>query len=273
MERAGWTRLTAEESESPQGMTMNLSEYLYYEEPGITLYCGDCLELLPSLTGDALVTDPPFGIDWPRATWDDDPKAYPDLMRWLVEQAQRAVPRGWCFVFQAMPNVSHFHEWFPEGWRIFAACKNFAQIRPTGVWHSWDPVVFWGHGRNTDPNSDIVNRDYFVGNVAGVFREKAKHPSPRPLDTMRHIVQLAAPHDGVVLDPFAGSGTTLVAAKATGRRAIGIEIEARYCEIAVRRLRQEVLPLSTLTDERSASRTATSDAVSLVPHLPGLDPR
>ena len=211
----------------------------YYEHAGITIYHGDCRDVLPTLTGDALVTDPPYGIGWSRATWDDDPAAYPALMKWLVSEGQRI--GGWCFVFQAMLNVSRFHEWFPEGWRIFAACKNFAQIRPTGVWHSWDPVVFWNSGSNSGPNSGTVNRDYHVGNVAGVFGEHSDHPSPRPLDTMRHIVALAAAEGGTILDPFMGSGTTLRAAKDLGRKAIGIELEERYCEIAANRLRQEIL--------------------------------
>jgi len=225
----------------------NLRDYLFYEEPGITLYCGDCREILPSLSGDALVTDPPFGIDWARASWTDDSEMYPELIGWLVKEAARAVPVGYCFVFQAMLNVGRFHEWFPDGWRLFASCKNFAQIRPTGVWHSWDPVVFWRHGPNSSPNSGHVNRDYFVGNVAGVFGEKSGHPCPRPIDTMKHIVQLATTSSGLVLDPFSGSGTTLLAAKETGRRAIGIEIESKYCELAVKRLRQEVLPLGGVT--------------------------
>jgi DNA modification methylase len=214
----------------------------YYADDSVTIYHGDCREILPTLTGDALVTDPPYGIAWGRATWPDDPTAYPELMRWLVAEGQRL--GGWCFVFQAMKNVGHFHEWFPDGWRIFAACKNFAQVRPTGVWHSWDPVVFWNSGPNSGPNSGNVNRDYHVGNVAGVFGERMDHPSPRPLDTMRHLVQLAVPIGGVVIDPFVGSGTTLVAAKWADRRAIGIEIEERYCEIAARRCSQEVLGLS-----------------------------
>jgi site-specific DNA-methyltransferase (adenine-specific) len=219
----------------------------YYDHAGITLYHADCRDVLPSLRADALVSDPPFGINWSRATWADGVGDYPDLMRWLVEQASSVVPTGWCFVFQAMPNVARFHEWFPDGWRLFAACKNFAQIRPTGVWHSWDPVVFWRNGPSSGPssgpNSGHVNRDYFVGNVAGVFGERIDHPCPKPLDTMKHIIGLAAPLSGVVVDPFAGSGTTLVAAKDMGRRAIGIEIEERYCEIAAKRLAQEVLPL------------------------------
>jgi hypothetical protein len=150
---------------------------------------------------------------------------------------------GWCFVFQAMPNVGKFHEWFPNGYRVFAACKNFAQVRPTGVWHSWDPVVFWNSGPNSGPNSGHVNRDYHVGNVVGGFGDKVDHPCPRPLDTMHHIVQLAAAEGEVIVDPFMGSGTTLRAAKDRWRKAIGIEIEERYCEIAAKRLAQGALQL------------------------------
>jgi site-specific DNA-methyltransferase (adenine-specific) len=219
----------------------------YYEADGVTLYHGDCKEILPSLAGDALVTDPPFGIGWARATWNDRPEETPDLMHWLVGAAERTVPNGWCFVFQSMPNVSRFHEWFPAGWRIFAACKNFAHIRPTGIWHSWDPVVFWRNGAkggpNSGPNSGHVNRDYYVGNVAGMFGAGIDHPTPKPIDTMKHIVQLAAPEGGLIIDPFSGSGTTLLAAKETWRRAIGIEIEERYCELTAKRLSQRVLDL------------------------------
>lgn len=215
----------------------------YYEHAGITIYHGDCRDVLPSVQADALVTDPPFGIGWARGTWDDSPEQYPVLMRWLVDVAVVIVPVGWCFVFQAMPNCGRFHEWFPQGWRLFAACKNFAQIRPTGVWHSWDPVVFWRNAPNSTPNSGHVNRDYFVGNVAGVFGEQISHPCPKPLDTMKHIIGLSCQPYGLVVDPFMGSGTTLLAAKESGRRAIGIEIEERYCEIAAKRLAQEVLPL------------------------------
>ena len=221
----------------------------YYEHAGITIYHGDCREVLPEIErADALVTDPPFGINWSRGTWQDSPEAYPALISWLVAESSRIVPNGWCFVFQAMLNCGRWHEWFPDGWRLFAACKNFAQVRPTGVWHSWEPVVFWKNGdRKSKPNceagSGFTNRDYHVGNVAGVFRDRIGHPCPRPYDTMRHIAAIACPESGTVLDPFMGSGTTLRAAKDLGRKAIGIEIEERYCEIAAKRLSQEVLDL------------------------------
>ena len=219
----------------------------YYSDDLVTIYHGDCREILPALTADAMVTDPPYGIAWGRATWPDDPAAYPELMRWLVAEAERAVPDGWVFVFQAMLNAGRWHEWFPEGWRIFAACKNFAQMQPTEVQSGWDPAVFWRNGprrRGYRVAAGTVTRDFHVGNVAGVFGKEAGHPSPRPLDTMRHLVLLATtPERPTVIDPFMGSGTTLAAAKQVSRRAIGIEIEERYCEVAARRCSQEVLGL------------------------------
>jgi site-specific DNA-methyltransferase (adenine-specific) len=214
----------------------------YYQDESVTLYHGDCRDVLPTIESvDAMVTDPPFGIAWSRATWDDDPEQYAELIAWLVAESQRMVT-GWNFVFQAMPQCGRFHAWFPEGWRLFAACKNFAHIRPTDVWHSWDPVVFWNNGAKRGARADgLANRDYFVGNVAGVFGERIDHPSPKPLDTMKHIVGLATPAGGTLVEPFAGSGTTLRAAKDLGLRAIGVELEERYCEIAARRLSQGAL--------------------------------
>ncbi len=215
----------------------------YYSHAGIVILHGDCREVLPQLQQcDAVITDPPFGIAWGRATWHDGVDEYPELMRWLVSECNRLVVNGWCFVFQAMLNAPRFHEWFGSSWRIYAACKNFAQIRPTGIWHSWDPVVFWSNGkpcRNTDA-AEVVNRDYFLGNMAGVFGEKSEHPCPRPIDTMEHITCIASLPNALVIDPFCGSGTTLKAAKDLSRSAIGIEIEEKYCEIAAKRLSQEV---------------------------------
>lgn len=209
----------------------------YYQDSAVTIYHGDCtMGHLPSAS--SLVTDPPYGIAWGRATWSDDPEKYGDLMRWLVHESETS-GCGWCFVFQSMPNVAKFHEWFPVGWRIFAACKNFAQIRPTGIWHSWDPVVFWANGKPDRDHDYKPNRDYFVGNIAGVFNEEIDHPSPKPMDTMRHIIGLCSKPGEIILDPFMGSGTTLRAAKDLGRKAIGIEIEERYCEIAAKRMEQE----------------------------------
>jgi DNA modification methylase len=95
--------------------------------------------------------------------------------------------------------------------------------------------VFWHNGKKTK-NSGELNRDWFVGNVAASFGDKVAHPCPRPFDTMKYLVSIAVKENGLVLDPFMGSGTTLLAARVLGRRAIGIELEEKYCALAVRRL-------------------------------------
>jgi hypothetical protein len=165
----------------------------------------------------------------------------------VIESAERLCDAGSpVFVWQAMPNVRRFHEWFPREWRIFAAAKNFVQMRPTAMQYAYDPVLVWWVG-DVKPWSDgTTNRDFHVGNTAGVVSRKSHergHPCPRPLDQVEHIISQWVKPGGTVLDPFMGSGTTLLAAKRMGCKAIGIEIEERYCEIAVKRLAQSVLPL------------------------------
>lgn len=211
---------------------------------GITLYHGDCRDILPLLdpgSVDLVCTDPPYGINYKNATWPDNPTDYATLMRSLVSQWNR-VCGGWVFVFQAMPNVPRFHWWFPTEYRIFAALKNFSQVTPTRIRHSWDPVVFWCNGDKGKPQKGIVNRDFHIGDTASVVSgAKCKHPCPRPLDTICYIIGIASLEGAMVLDAFAGTGTTGRACKDLGRKCIMVEIEEKYCEIAARRLEQEVL--------------------------------
>jgi site-specific DNA-methyltransferase (adenine-specific) len=220
----------------------------YYEQDGITIYHGDCREILTGLGAvQGVVTDPPFGIGFKYASHDDTPEGYGVFVWGVIESAERLCDAGSpVFVWQAMPNVRRFHEWFPREWRIFAAAKNFVQMRPTAMQYAYDPVLVWWVG-DVKPWSDgTTNRDFHVGNTAGVVSRKSHergHPCPRPLDQVEHIISQWVKPGGTVLDPFMGSGTTLLAAKRMGCKAIGIEIEERYCEIAVKRLAQSVLPL------------------------------
>ena len=218
----------------------------YYEHGGITIYLGDCREVLPMLpTVDAVLADPPFGIGFKYESYIDTPEGYGAFVWGVVESTEgKCSPGSPVFVWQAMPNVRHFVEWFPREWRIFAAAKNFVQMRPTPMQYAFDPVlVWWTEGEPW--TAGTANRDFYVANTSAAVSNPAaperQHPCPRPIDQLNHIVAQWVRPGGVVLDPFMGSGTALVAAKNLGRRAIGIELEERYCEIAVQRLKQESL--------------------------------
>jgi DNA modification methylase len=101
-----------------------------------------------------------------------------------------------------------------------------------GGFSHWEPLLVYG--KNPMP----FDAKEFIANTG---EGGNGHPCAKPLPVFKWIVSAASPTDGLIVDPFMGSGTTLRAAKDLGRRAIGIEIEERYCEIAAKRLSQEVL--------------------------------
>jgi site-specific DNA-methyltransferase (adenine-specific) len=202
----------------------------YYDRDGITIYCGDALEILPELERiDAVVTDPPFGISWkPRINHQDSPwkdTLRPNIRPFLIGKSN-CVWGGQYFADQ-LPFSEAWFIWLkrPQGFegdqRSYAVCEmawTDYGCKPQVRTHVWD-----GGKRSGDPS----NRAFL-------------HPAQKPLEVMRWCIEMA-PYAGSILDPFMGSGTTLRAAKDLGRRAIGIEIEEKYCEIAVKRLAQEVL--------------------------------
>lgn len=213
------------------------------------LHFGDCLEMmkaLPDGSVDAVITDPPYGIDFVYDSHDDDPNKYAALMVAIVREANRVVNGGPVFMWQAMKNCARWHEWFAPGYRIFAACRGFTQFFPTQIQYSFDPVVFWGTPK-TEPS--VYRRDYHIQSKApfGIGREHIEHPCPRPLEQVQYIVELATLPGAVVLDPFMGSGTTGVACAKLGRDFIGMEIDAGYYAIAKRRIEaaqaQPALPM------------------------------
>lgn len=214
-------------------------------EPFHKVITGDTateLHAIDDASVDGIVCDPPFGIGFKYNQHDDTAEGY-GLWLWsILEIAERKCkPGSPVFVWQAMPNVRRFAEWFPRDWRLFAAAKNFVQMRPCAMQFSYDPVVVWwtpgevwAHG--------TASRDFHIADTSPSTRRHGAmdfvegHPCPRPLGQVRHVVEQWVRPGGCVLDPFAGSGTTLVAAKMTGRSAIGIEIDESYSNIARRRI-------------------------------------
>jgi len=213
----------------------------YYQDGAVTIYHGDCLELLDSLQVDALVTDPPYGIglenhgagkhrraDAFTIIGDDDGAATLSVLKW-------AEALGLVTVVFASPKKP-----WPGAWRNILAWDKGGAVGGGG-----DPATCW---KQTWELVQIArNGPLKGGRDEGVIRrlmtpqQSQLHPAQKPISLMAYLIDKAT--YGTVLDPFMGSGTTLVAAKALGRHAVGIEIEERHCETAVKRLRQESLML------------------------------
>jgi DNA modification methylase len=193
----------------------------YYEHAGVTIYHADCREILPQLDlVDLVLTDPPYGVGF--AEWDStvvDPDSWLPRCRELAECVMVTSGNGNMWDY---PKPDWTAAWFRPG--------SVQRSRGGGFSH-WEPVLIYGKNRLPFDAKQIANT---LQHVDG-------HPCPKPLDLFRWFIWECSSFDGIVLDPFMGSGTTLRAAKDLGRKAIGIEIEERYCEIAAKRLSQEVL--------------------------------
>lgn len=207
----------------------------YYDHDGVTIYHGDCREVLPSVWFgvDAVITDPPYGINAARKRnsqkwgwrdfdvngWDAERPAA-DLIAMCAKAGKRSVVWGGNYFIDALP-------FSPKAkWLIWDKGQtDFSLADCEMAWCSWDGAI-----RRITCHRSAAHRD------------GREHPTQKPESVMSWTIrQLDGDDNGLILDPFMGSGTTLVAAKNSGRRAIGVEIEERYCEIAAKRLSQGVL--------------------------------
>lgn len=107
-------------------------------------------------------------------------------------------------------------------------------------------MLCWSIGNGAKWDTEEPARDFFVSSDCSRTQPGARpdHPCPRPLDAMKYLTMILSQVGDLILDPFMGSGTTLRAAKDLGRKAIGIEIEEKYCEVAAKRMAQMVMELT-----------------------------
>jgi site-specific DNA-methyltransferase (adenine-specific) len=229
----------------------------YYHDPdaGMTIYCADCRDILPHLEPvDLVLTDPPYGdkdthfghlskivlkngeparrvLGFAGITGEElvsYAKSWVALARrWVVftcewKQAHRLDEAGLLVrlgIWRKPNGAPQFTGDRPgTGWEAVAICHRPGAKR----WNGGGGHAFWSYPRG----------DGHTG-----------HPTEKPIKLLKSWVRDFSDLPDTILDPFMGSGTTLVAAKQLGRRAIGIEIEEKYCKIAVERLKQGVLPL------------------------------
>jgi site-specific DNA-methyltransferase (adenine-specific) len=243
----------------------------YYDDGRITIYHGDCRDVMPMIDAvDVVVADPPYGdtsLDWDRP-----------VKGWLGKLPP--VAQVWCFGSMRFWLETGGTEFVESGWKYgqeivwekhngsgFQADR-FKRVHELALhWYrgGWGdlylrPPTRPGAGKITvrrkkrPPHTGEIGDSSYVSEDGGprLMRSvlqvrsehgRALHPTQKPVGVLTPLITYSAPPGGLILDPFMGSGSTLRAAKDCGRRAIGIEPDERYCEIAAQRLAQESFDL------------------------------
>ena len=221
----------------------------YYQDSAVTLYHGDCRAIVPMLDRGLVVTDPPYNIGYHYESYADnlDPEDYNEMLRAvcpepcvLIHYAEDIVALSW--ILESVPE------------------KMVAWVYPSNTARQWRSIAWFGckpdfnkDGQDYKNPKDkrIAERiargerarlyDWWeINQVKNVSNEKTGHPCQIPLSVMERIIRIT--ESPLVIDPFAGSGTTLLAAKNLGRRAIGVEMDERYCEIIAARISSAAKP-------------------------------
>ena len=210
-----------------------------------TLYLADCLKVLPILQGsiDAIVTDPPYGVNFQYLSYSDKQEGYQEwCASWFAEC--QSVCKG---PIAISCGISNLCDWPKPDW-VMCWHKPACMGRCTIGFNNWEPILVYGKSRGKQ-TSDVVRApitpdDSLYG-----------HPCPKPLGWGLGIVEKLTIVGDTVLDVFTGSGTTGVACIELDRKFIGIEIEEKYCDIAIGRIRRKLIEKGYAKDTPPPART------------------
>lgn len=220
----------------------------YYADRYCTIYHGDCRDVLPHIEPvDLVLTDPPYGM---QLDTDFSKMKNPRTFKGKIQGKDWAPVIGDGAQFDPAPVLSS-----PDAKQriLFGADYYAARLPKGGSWAVWDKRLTKSGDRMFGSCFELIwfqvprRRVFYRYRWAGLFgmekQDTAKrvHPTQKPIDLFKALIADHSDPDALILDPYAGSGTTLLAAKELGRKAIGIEISRAYCDIAIKRLRQEVL--------------------------------
>ena len=212
----------------------------YYQDDHATIYHADARELVPQLAFDVVVTDPPYGIDWAQQmdrgskkhdgiSGDIDTTVRDTVLALIDNDIQKLVFGS---PMRTPPkNTKQVLVWQKEKSSGFFGCLN-------GYRRDFELIYMLGKFKQIPACRSGVIKTY---DHLSTYCNRNTHPHAKPIGLLISLIENL--DEGVIIDPFMGSGTTLRAAKDLGRKAIGIEIDEQYCEIAARRLAQEVLAL------------------------------
>jgi len=215
----------------------------YYSDEAVTLYHGDCREVLPTLDAvDLVLTDPPYGINYvsnhsvgrgTRPITNDGARLAVALQR-VVIPLLRANHVLWFTRWDVWPDVwMELGPWFPlRGMLVWD--KSDPGMGDLAHWGpSYELIASAGWGKITGGRDQSVLRHLKPAAAARV------HPTEKPQSLLQYLIEKLDAQ--TVLDPFAGGGSTLLAARRLGRKAIGVEVDERYCELIAKRLAQGTL--------------------------------
>ena len=228
----------------------------YYQDDLVTLYHGDAFKLLADMSDqsvDLVLTDPPYterthenmvqkSAGGGKKRGVGEFSAFNDQQLVNVLQESGRVSRGWVIATLDYLHAMRLDETPPPGLKcqrvgVWVKPNATPQITGDRPAQGWEAISYFHRERGRSKwNGGGHHGNYVQNTVSGLG-----HPTSKPLPIMEDLVRKFTDEGATILDPFAGSGSTLRAAKNLGRRAIGFEIEERYCEIAARRLAQEVL--------------------------------
>ena len=217
---------------------------VYYEQDGITIYHGDCREVLPTLAPDfsVVITDPPYSTG--RAEQEFAASGNIAVSLHLASEKAPVMAvfgtssgRGIEFIRSSIRRLPHN--------RVLVWHRSYVNSPAAGPWR-WDIVLIHMFGKATFGRPEASSLIQTNGTKSLAI--ETGHKAPVPTKVMSHLYRPFAP--GMVLDPFMGSGSVLLAAKEAGGTATGIEIDERYCEIAANRLAQGALFGPEVTDGR-----------------------
>jgi DNA modification methylase len=217
----------------------------YYQSETATIYHADCKDVLEELSPvGMLLTDPPYGIgrskgmrkhlvnsllegtvittparQYPKDTWDFEPISQ-ELLDTVLCFGRVQVIWGGVFFSDLLPRASHWVVW------------NKRQSMPSYS----KAEIAWTNSRRKSVAMVTILQSGFMAK-----EKKRYHPTQKPVELMRWCIENYLKSGSTVLDPFMGAGSTILAAAAMGKQAIGIEREERYCEIAAKRLEGRLL--------------------------------
>jgi DNA modification methylase len=220
----------------------------YYADESVTLYHGDCVEVMAGLRRESVhtvLTDPPFFMPAQQyagrdASWQQSWADTSILATWwgVVAEAMTAKvkPDGHLLAFCDDASYPVFYPAVYTRWPNIA-CLVWDKQRPGmgTAWRMSSELIIAARGRSAHWSGGAQGS---VLRFAPVHSSDRRHPVDKPEALMRALIEPTTPPGGIVLDPFAGGGSTLAAAASIGRKAIGIELDERYCEIIANRFAQ-----------------------------------